>query len=44
VTDRNIAPDKIPDLGRVGALPFPRQTVGEPIRFAGNIIKDLGEA
>jgi hypothetical protein len=44
VTDRNITPDKIPNLGRVGALPFPRQAVGEPICLASNVIKDLGKS
>jgi hypothetical protein len=44
MTDGNIAPDEVPNLGRVGALPLPRQTMGEPIRLAGNVIKDLGEA
>ena len=44
VTDGNITPDEIPNLGRVGALPLPRQAVGEPIRLAGNIIKDPRES
>ena len=44
VTDGNIAPDEIPHLGRVSALPLPRQAVGEPIRLAGNVIKDLCES
>jgi len=44
VTDGNITPDKIPNLGRVGALPLPRQAVGEPICLAGNVIKDLRES
>ena len=44
VTDRNFAPDEIPSLGRVSAFPLPRQAVGEPIRLAGNVIKDLREA
>ena len=44
VTHRNVTPDKIPNLGRVGALPLPRQAVGEPICLAGNVIKDLRES
>jgi hypothetical protein len=44
VTDGNITSDQIPNLGRVGALPLPRQAVGEPIRLAGNVIKDLRES
>ena len=44
VTDGGIAPDEIPNLGRGGAFPFPRQAAGEPIRFASNVIKDLREA
>jgi len=44
VTDRNITPDKIANPERVNALPFPRQAVGEPICFAGNVIKDLGKS
>ena len=44
VTDGNIPPDEIPNLGRVGVLPLPRQAVGEPIRLTGNVIKDLCES
>ena len=44
VTDGNITPDKIPNLGRVGALPLSRQAVGEPICLTGNVIKDLCES
>ena len=35
---------KPPNLGRIGALPCPRQTAGEPILLTGNIIKDLGKS
>jgi hypothetical protein len=41
VTDGHIVPDEIPNVGYVGALPLPRQAVGEPVRLAGNVIKDL---
>jgi hypothetical protein len=44
VTNRDITPDKIPNLGRVGVLPLARQAVGEPIRLASNVIKDLGKS
>ena len=44
MTDGNIAPDEIADLGRSRALPLPREAVGEPIRFTGYVIEDLGES
>ena len=44
VTDGDVAPDEIPNVGRGGAFPLPRQAAGEPIRFASNVIKDLREA
>jgi hypothetical protein len=44
ITDRDITPDKIPNLRRVGMLPLPRQAVRAPIHLAGDIIKDLGES
>jgi hypothetical protein len=39
VTDGNIAPDEIANLGRSSALPLPREAVGEPIRFTGYVIE-----
>jgi len=44
VTDGNIAPDEIANLGRVGALSLSRQAVGEPICLTGNVIKDPRES
>jgi hypothetical protein len=44
VTDGNIAPDEIANLGRSSACPLPREAVGEPIRFTGHVIKDLRES
>jgi hypothetical protein len=44
VTDGDIAPDEISDLGRSSVLPLPREAVGEPIRFTGYVIEDLRES
>ena len=44
VTHRDVAPDEFPNRGRVGTLPLPWPAMGEPIRLAGHIIKDLCEA
>ena len=44
VTDGDITPDEIADLGRSSTLPRPWQAIGEPIRFAGHVIEDLRES
>jgi hypothetical protein len=44
VTHGNVASSEIPNVGRAGVCALSRQTVGEPIRFAGNVIKELRKA